>query len=61
LGARQVLYRRGGCLFRLDQAGVDTPGALGSGVLDSFGHGSSARELVSKDAMIETVWRIAPK
>jgi TolB-like protein len=51
------LHRCGGCLFRLDQAGVAEPVPLGGRALALLGllvdrHG----ELVSKDAIMAAVW-----
>src|SRR5690349_18314887 len=51
------LDRRGGCLFRLGEAGVATPVALGSRAFNLLSllverHG----ELVSKDTIMKEVW-----
>jgi DNA-binding winged helix-turn-helix (wHTH) protein len=51
------LDRRGGVLFRLDQGGVATPVALGSRALNMLGLLVDRKgELVSKDAIMESVW-----
>jgi TolB-like protein len=49
--------RRGGCLFRLDQAGVANPVPLGGRALGLLGLLIERQgELVSKDAIMEAVW-----
>src|SRR5260370_26756485 len=51
------LDRSGGGLFRLDQADTAAPVALGSRALDLLGLLAEQQgELVSKDAIMETVW-----
>jgi DNA-binding winged helix-turn-helix (wHTH) protein len=51
------LDRRGGCLFRVDQGGIATPVALGSRATALLALLVERQgELVSKDAIMETVW-----
>jgi DNA-binding winged helix-turn-helix (wHTH) protein len=52
------LDRRGGCLFRLDQAGAATPVVLGSRALNLLGLLVERKgAVISKDAIMAAVWR----
>ncbi len=64
LGSAEILLfegfrfdRPGGCLFRLDRAGIAEPVALGSRALDLlFLLAERHGELISKDAIMDAVW-----